>query len=89
MIEKPAKRVEHIDGLSFSGFGFGRRPHVRETGCSLPKDRTVELPFASEVVRNRSRVGAGEVADIAHRSSPVPVVGKEAGRRLEEAFSGR
>jgi hypothetical protein len=89
VIKKPAERVEHADRLSFAGIGFGCRSHVGETGCGPTKDRPVELPLASEVIGDRSWVGAGEITDIAHRSSPVSVIGKEAGGRLQEAFSGR
>lgn len=88
VIEKPAERVEHAGGLSLAGVDFGCRSHVGETGYSPPQDRSVELPLASEVIGDCSWVGAGEVADVAHRSSPVTVVREEAGGRLEEAFSG-
>ena len=49
-IEDPEECVKHAERPLFSWVVTVAGPHVGETGGRIPQDRTVELPFAAEVI---------------------------------------
>lgn len=86
-IEEFVQRIDQHDLLGFAVGRFGPRSEICEPIRGAAQHRSIQLPFAAEVIGHRARVRPGLVADVSHAGAPISGVRKEPGRRLEQSFT--
>lgn len=79
--------ADRVVDLQWGGVVFwfaGGRGNLRQGRGGASKNGPIELFLSPEVVRNRTGVGSGQVADVTDRGAAVAVFGEKSRRGLEK-----